>query len=96
MILLVICWIMSVLQLLSMWVSIARKDKKKEMAERKRLGRKLSCTVGFPAVVSIIISIPFIFLSDEYSWIPMMVLIVLDAVMLFEGADISKKIFKDR
>ena len=73
---------------------MAKKDKKNSVG-RKNLWHKLFCTMGIPAIVAFASTLIFFFVGRDYAWISILLLIILDMVMLYCGADLSKKMFKN-
>lgn len=86
-------WFFCIMQWLAIWAGVA-KIKKVDKIERKKLFWKLFCTMGFPAIVAFIVAWFIGFTS--YSWVALVLLVVLDIVFLCCGEKIYRKLFAHR
>ena len=81
-------------QWLSIWASVAKIDKNKK-EQRNKLFKHLFCTVGIPAILSLIISIPLLCFLD-YSWLSCIALIALDIIFGTYGGVLERKLFNKK
>lgn len=92
MVFIIFVWAMSILQWLSIWNGVVR-IKKEDREKRKRLFHKTFCSIGLPALISFIISIPFLFFRG-FEWIALIILLILDIVFAINGTRLTKVFFK--
>ena len=80
-----------VMQWLAIWSGVAKIPAKEEI-KRKKLFQKLFCTMGLPAIISLIAGIA-IEIAPIPSWISLIVLVVMDILFLCIGEKMYKKFF---